>query len=63
MDLLEKVDFDFGETQDNGYTETQNIDEPSVSCDESNLDPQSALRREEKKDSELKTPMSKRESQ
>ena len=39
MDLLEKVDFDFGETQDNGYTETQNNDEPSVSCDESNLDP------------------------
>ena len=59
MELLGKVDFDFAGPADIGNIEAQTIDEPAMSCDESNLEPQSALRRNELRESELQTPANK----
>ena len=42
MELLEKVDFDFTGPSDCGNMEAQTVDEPAMSCDESNFEPQSA---------------------
>ena len=57
--MLEKVDFDFIGPSDCGNMEAQTVDEPTMSCDESNFEPQSAQRRNELRESELMTPANK----